>query len=66
MVKFVIRIIAAVILLVGLLVEVFSKALVPEHKYKGAERERKAIKIKLIGFIICGVSIVIFLITAMF
>ena len=66
MVKNIIRIIAAVILLVGLLVAVFSKALVPEHKYKAAERERRAIKIKLIGFIICGISIVIFLVTAMF
>ena len=66
MIKNIIRIVAAVILLVGLLIVVFSKALVPEHKYKGAEREHKALKLKLIGFIICGVSVVIFLITAMF
>ena len=66
MVKFVIRIIAAVILLVGLLIVVFAKPLIPDHKYKGAERERRAIKLKLIGFIICGVSLVIFLVTAMF
>lgn len=66
MVKLVIRIIALIILVVGFIIVMFGGALVPDHKYKGEIRQQKQLKIRLIGYIICGVSAVIFLIVSMF
>gem|GEM_PF-6668258 len=66
MVKLVFRIIAFAILIVGFVMVMFGAHFVPDHKFDQAIRERKQIKIKLIGYIICGVSIVIFLIVSFF
>ena len=66
MAKLIFRIIGLVVLIVGCVIVVASKYLIPEHKYKGAERERRILKLRLIGFIICAFAALIFLIVSLF
>ncbi|MBQ7453193.1 MAG: hypothetical protein IJS68_02875 [Clostridia bacterium] len=65
-VKLVFRIIGLVILVVGLLMVVFAKQLVPEHKYKGEALRRRKLRIQLIGYILCAVSLLVFIIVSWF
>lgn len=66
MAKFVFRIIALVVLVIGCVLSVFSKSLVPDHKGTPEERARKMTKLRLIGFVICLCSALIFLIVSLF
>ena len=66
MVKFVFRIIALVVLVIGCVLAVFSKALVPDHKGTPEERARKTMKLRLIGFVVCLCSALIFLVVSLF
>ena len=66
MAKLIFRIIALVVLVVGFVLVVGAKVFVPEHKYKAEERERRALKIRIIGFIVCAFSALIFLVVSLF
>lgn len=66
MAKLIFRIIAFVVLVVGFVLVLFGGAFVPEHKYNPEVRNHKQIKIKLIGYIVCAVSALIFLIVSLF
>ena len=65
-VKLAFRILGLVVLVIGLLMVIFAKQLVPEHKYKGEVFRHKTIKIQLIGYIVCAVSLLIFIIVSWF
>ena len=66
MAKLVIRIIAFVILVIGFVLAMFGGAMVPDHKFKPEIRQQKQLKVRLIGYIICGISALIFLIVSLF
>ena len=66
MAKLIFRIIALVILAVGFIFVLFGGAFIPENKYPTEIRSHKQIRIKLIGYIICGFAALIFLIIGLF
>ena len=64
--RLVVNIIALVVLIVGFVIAVFAKYIIPDSKAAKGELTRKQVKLSLIGYIICGFAALIFLIGSFF